>query len=389
MFLRVRNPDGQSATASFQVDGATDPHAYFRALQALPSHWKSYSLRDPAQLDYPQHGGYAHNKHASVGLWVTYDPASDADPQAQDAAKVVIPAYANISDLHVLAVDIDAQQTVLPILDSVVNPSFYQRTVRLDAEKVVVESVDTAGKTITVLRGQAGTTPTAHAAGTRCELSVNSLLNQVRLPLGTEDGHTYVIVWDAYWTDSYLRANTHSHKTFQLSSGGDSIWIEPRLRYEGGSQCCRAPGFNPDIHVAAVDVRSYQNPSTEPDWTKTNGHVRGPGHSGTQPIEPIKEHMLISPGRWVRFVAQVEQRANDYDPFTLWAMDEVSGPVCIYDHVLTSVRPGGLDKFWIEVNSSQVQPVRPDDRDWVMYMRNVVALRDPSSLDAVLVRPVG
>ena len=81
---------------------ATDGNAYFDALVARGDHWKSFSLRPRAgqpvgspyyehQLDHPKDGGYANAN--SGDLWVTYDPAHDADPNRQDAAKVVIPAF--------------------------------------------------------------------------------------------------------------------------------------------------------------------------------------------------------------------------------------------------------------------------------------------------------
>lgn len=71
----------------------SDPHAYFRTLVARRDHIVSYSLRDPAQLDHPKNGGFAHSNTRE--LFVTYEPAKDTYPKRQDAAKVLIPAGAN------------------------------------------------------------------------------------------------------------------------------------------------------------------------------------------------------------------------------------------------------------------------------------------------------
>jgi hypothetical protein len=66
----------------------TDPHAYFKALVARSDHWKSFSLRDSAQIE-------LYRQSRSLPAAVTYDYANDPDPRRQDAAKVVIPATTN------------------------------------------------------------------------------------------------------------------------------------------------------------------------------------------------------------------------------------------------------------------------------------------------------
>jgi hypothetical protein len=78
------------ATAAAGVTDGPSPHEYFDALVARPDHWVSASLRDQAWLD-------AHYKGDTsvVGKWITYDPANDADPDRQDAAKVTLPPDKN------------------------------------------------------------------------------------------------------------------------------------------------------------------------------------------------------------------------------------------------------------------------------------------------------
>ena len=74
---------------------------------------------------------------------------------------------------------------------------------------------------VTVARGQAGTRAQSHSAGAAVIINSNSLSNQVRCPIASEDGHTYFFTWDAYWTDSYSRSGLTNHKAFQLGSGGN------------------------------------------------------------------------------------------------------------------------------------------------------------------------
>src|SRR5689334_7354678 len=83
------------ALASLAIDRSEliaqgDQHAYFNALVQRSDHWKSYSLRDPKQLEGPALGGYAVGNSEK---WVTYNPAADTDRHKQDAAKVVIPSF--------------------------------------------------------------------------------------------------------------------------------------------------------------------------------------------------------------------------------------------------------------------------------------------------------
>lgn len=87
--VRLINQDGQDARGVFDAVAdtplpGTGAHAYFEALRAHPAHWRSYSLRDQAQLN-----KYSQKKPA-VYPPVTYDPANDTYHTPQDAAKVVI-----------------------------------------------------------------------------------------------------------------------------------------------------------------------------------------------------------------------------------------------------------------------------------------------------------
>lgn len=71
MFARLINPDGQQALVPFTVDGAEDPHAYFKGLRARPDHLRSWTLRTQAELD-----GLVKGATASTAF--TYDAEYDA-----------------------------------------------------------------------------------------------------------------------------------------------------------------------------------------------------------------------------------------------------------------------------------------------------------------------
>ena len=69
-----------SADAMSAADG---PHEYYARLAARDDCVRAYSLRNQAQID-------EFRRSRDEPSMVTYDPASDTDPRAQDAAKVVI-----------------------------------------------------------------------------------------------------------------------------------------------------------------------------------------------------------------------------------------------------------------------------------------------------------
>lgn len=88
------NGDGQIDEGCVVVPPPTGNHGYFNSLVALTQNLlRAYSLRDPAQLTFPNQGGYAHSN--TRPLVVTYDPTHDPDPRRQDAAKVTIGTSSN------------------------------------------------------------------------------------------------------------------------------------------------------------------------------------------------------------------------------------------------------------------------------------------------------
>lgn len=376
--------DGPSWTVGAQ---APSQHAYYDNLRNRPNHWLSYSLRDPAQLAAPRDGGYANSNDPVLGLSVTYAPALDTHPARQDAAKVVIPAFT--ASTGRLTNTVGATTAVLDVT-SMPTSFVVGRTLQIDNELLVITVRDLPNSRITVARGQHGSAAASHVAGSVIRASNNSLENQVRLPLGTQDGHTYLFTWDSYWTSSYVASGLTNHKAFQFSSGKDAIWIEPRTRYDGGSPCCETGGFKAGIDVATVDIRAYQNPGGAATWSAAD-NMLGPAVTGKEPLQPKMGSFSIKPNKWTRFWLQVEQRPNDYDYVDYWVADETQNPVQIYKRLPVSVRTvngvSSIDKFWIEFNTSYAN-YRGNSQSLVSYVRNFVALINSGDPTPFLVRPI-
>jgi hypothetical protein len=354
---------------------AGDPHAFFDALATRPDVFKAYSLRPreghsitspyyEKQLLQRDRGGYAHCNVCD--LWITYAPSEDRDPEAQDAAKVVIPAfYWRRPDLPVLGAAVSASATTLPITANGFSSAWRPpHVIKIDDEIMGIVSGTT---TTSVTRGLFGTTPAPHAAGTQVWINTNTVPNAVRVPVNSTDGHTYLFVWDAYWTNSYMNSGLWNHKTFNLLSSG--IWLEPGSRYDS-----RLAEFDPSVHVAELRVRGY-------------GEV-GPGVTNTQPLEP-RVNFMIKRSVWTRYWVQIEQRAGDYDYMDMWIADETRDAVRTYTRLPLIVQGGSIDEFYLEWNTSTDEHVRGDTRDFVSYVRNVVVLRDAGDPTKFLQRPLG
>ena len=380
------------------VAQAAGEHDYFNSLVSRPEHWKSYSLRSTAQLNYPKNGGYANGN--SGNLDVTYNPSNDYDLHRQDAAKVVIPTWNdNINTL--LARPMSATDTTIWLKSTTgsvtgVTTGINVRGIYIKIGDEIVRGstaeypLDRAtGEFVLSARGVNGSTAAAHSVGEGLQPGKNSLGNQIRVPLGTTDGNKYLVTWDGYWTDSYLNTGLTNHKAFQFSSGGDNIWLEPQTNFAGGG-AYGAGCFDESVHVAGIGIRSYNAINGDPDYSKTAGNSAR--ITNGEPIAPKVGVFCLYPNRWTRFWMEIEQRANDYDIMSFWVADEVQNAVKIYDKIPVSVRTatGGIDKFWLEFNTSTayLPPERlANQRDLVAYIRNVAALKNYSSADSFLIKP--
>jgi len=379
---------------------AADTNAYFDALITRAGFWKGYSFRPKPghgpdspyftnQLEYKNQGGY--QQSSSAPKYVTYD-------EAVDAAKVVIPAWVQPNWSMVLGAGMGASDTKLyPSPWSSGSFSNLGRQIKVDGEIMVLKAVDpdgTSPRGVTVSRSQYGTKAAAHTAGSAIYLSNNSLPHQVRVPLDTIDGNKYVFTWDVLYSSSYVGTGLAGNKTFQFTSGEDSVWWEVKTRMDGGSQSSKPAGFNPAVHVGGLDVRSYNSPGGLANWLLTDGNKLGPGVTNNNPVAPMDSTFILYPNRWIRYWVVVDQRENDYDYIDLYASDEQTDPRLIYKHIPASTFNKGtqsIKKFWLEFNDSAA--LLPDERvasgkDLVAYVRNFAALMNVSDVKPLLVRPV-
>jgi hypothetical protein len=388
-FNTIQIPTAQSA----------GPHDYFNSLISRSDFWRGYSLRDNALLTTSvSGGGYASCNSCTKAI--TYNPATDPDPNRQDAAKVVIPAFTSGFGTS-LASAIDSSQTVIPF--TYLDGNYVRgRGIKIDNEIVTVNSTDLTAKTATVNRGVGGTTATSHASGTGAKASINSTESQIYLPLFTTDGNTYLFTWDGLWTDSYLNNGIINHKTFQFTSGSNNdsggLWLEPNTNFSSASSLQSCVGYNNSTMVAGISARSYNGTGGGADWSTTAGNLTGPGVTNTEPLQSSinpRQPFCVYPNKWVRFWVRIDQRASDYDYMDMWVADETQNPVQVYKNIPISVRPYGspvnsIRKFWLEYNTSSDEFLRGNGRDFVAYVRNFASLiNPPSDLSSLLVKPVG
>lgn len=327
---------------------STDPNAYFNSLVSRPDHWKSYSLRNQAQL--------LQYKNSSAAASVNYIYPNDSNPHKQDAAKVVIPPFTD-GVFYSLAAAVGAADTTLQFSGWHSN-FIVGRGILLDNEAMRILTIDSTNKRVTVARGYAGTIATPHAAGVGIHIGINSLQNQVRLPIGTADNNVYLFTWDTYWTDSYLKTGLTNHKAFQFSNTSDAIWLEEQARYGGAY----STGFNAATDVASITFRSYST-AIAPVTT-------------VDPLQPKAGQLIVKPNRWTRQWVQIEPRSDTADRMSVWVADEVTSPVLVYDNL--PLTGWGIGKFWLEFNTSEDKYVRGDTRDLVAYVRNLAVLKNPT-----------
>lgn len=215
------------------------------------------------------------------------------------------------------------------------------------------------------------------AARVTIPVGTNSLPNQVWLPMETEDGHSYTVIWDARF-GTEVRADLsglRNWKTFQFRAAkayGDEegIWCEVQTRIDGGRDPFKTP-LSPDF-IGGVDVRGYRT------W--------GPNVTFREPLEPRFASFPVRPETWTRYFWRIEQRANDWDLISLWVADENTDPVQIIDRLQGEVF-GRIGHFDLEFNTSNSE-ILPGRGELNVHVRNVAMLRDVADITPLLQRPV-
>jgi hypothetical protein len=261
-----------------------------------------------------------------------------------------------------------------------------------------------------------------------------SLPNQVRLPIGTSDGTTTLVTWDAWFGSEFRFDNTGigTYKTFQFASPADRIWFEVRTKFkqdearnrrraskvprakraragsseqaapnpgaaaatpppptkdaaprakgrarrDSGPVAAAAPPASGDrVDIGVVDARGYG----------AGGTTLGPNVLRGAPLAPQAGSFTIRAETWTRYWVLIEQRANDWDLMSLWVADEDHDPVQLIDRLQFNVKKS-VDSFWLEYNTSSHPREGLGQR--VGYVRNVVMLRNAKDVASLLQRPV-
>jgi hypothetical protein len=359
---------------------------YFDALVSNPAFYKGYSLRPIAgapktspyyekQLLSQRVGGFVQTGKKTTTACVLYDVT-------MDAAKIIIPTW---HQSFVLDAPLSATDGLLTGA-FLGNSGWANHTLKVGAELITIErgyaiTVDDAGVShysYPILRGQFGTTPLPHLPGTVFQKNGNSLDDQVRVPVGTQNGHQYLFVWDAYWTPSYLGSLMRPmsrQKTFQLASSG--IWMEPGCVWngtvaDGDATPSLIPGFDGTKHIAGYALRAYDAAPT--------------GMINRNPVAPAVGQFILHPDRWTRMWVLIDQRDGvQSDLLSTWTADAVQGVIQVHDQVPCKVRMNKagtlrtIEQFYLEFNTStdELFPSRAiDQRDLVAYVRNIAVLKD-------------
>jgi hypothetical protein len=363
--------------ALFAIDGrflsraaaaAGDPYEYFNALVKRSDHWKSYSLRSAAQMN-----AYRHS--TARPMYVTYDPENDPYPGRQDAAKVSVPEF-DPTVFSQLAKPISATDTkIMMTAPSTLMTARLagRRSIRVESEIMTIvrePGNSITDQTVSVLRGQQGTSAKSHTDGSSVFVSSNILINQLRLPVSTEHGNSYLFTWDTWYGPEfdYDNAGIGNYKTFQFGA--------PIYFFQVDSLFSEAPGSN----LAMAGARGTGHGSLD------EKEKYGPNIISAYPLRPQVGQFTIHPETWTRYWVYIEQNAADWDPITMWVADESHDAVKLFDKLQFNV-PDTILQFILEFSTSSNE-LEAGRGTMVAYVRNWVALRNPKDPQSLLQRPL-
>jgi hypothetical protein len=209
-----------------------------------------------------------------------------------------------------------------------------------------------------------------------------SLRSTVRLPIGTTDGTSTLVIWDAWFGSEFRFSNTGigNYKTFQFASPANRIWFELRTRFKQAESGRKGRGGvigggGGSDAVGELDVRAYG----------AKGTALGPNVERGGPLTPRAGVFTVRAETWTRYWVLLEQNANDWDPVSLWVADEDTDPVQIIDRRQLNIKKS-VEQFWIQYNTSTQSTKGLGAR--TSYVRNVVMLRNINDVRSVLQKPV-
>ena len=337
--------------------------------------------------------------------FIKYDFSGDTDRHKQDAAKLVIQAFGSRGTLGAGIGATDATITV--VSDSIPNIGTSQGF-RIDNEIMMCDaSVDmnpvASGNqcflkgggtyTVRVARGQFGTAAAPHGSGVAFKTVVNGLdpASQLRYPLHTKDGNTYIFTFDFYFTDSWIGvglAGDTGAKFFQFSNT-NTFWLETIFPYKGGdSSSGKCAGYDSGggagNFVSGLWLRSYNSAyAGAASWAASGGNRVGPNVTNTAELQPMgpapapNSGFCIKPNTWTRVWYRIQQKPNDYDILDMWIGDETRDAVKLFEGIQLSVATDGgrpeRDHEMVGRGEQHVLPAHPGERQSVPRARHVSA----------------
>lgn len=356
--MRVTDDAGfADKTISFVVQAAgTGPHAYYESLRTSSECFKAYSMRPQAGQTTPVNttAGVAdctnHRWASQLATgrffptfnWVSYcftgtEPncggVADDDPQKQDAMKQEVQVFNPVgmweadnnasTNTTVLGEAITANQTQFKILHGNMAwergksfliggwPGGEIVTIDVYCKDLVVNGVcQYTGKrhpttdTVTVSRGQFGTTAQEWPAGQPVQRNDNGLQDNNRFLQIKTDGSisaTYLLTWDTYWADGYNGTGMAAHKFNQISSHnqGDQ-WAEFKPLYQGDTN---PTAYQQGVDVGTLGFRWYAQ-------SLRQGFFQEPGAPLTDENDDPTVGFIIKPNTWTRVWMLVEANAE-------------------------------------------------------------------------------
>jgi hypothetical protein len=372
-------------------------------------------------------GGYS--KHSTASR-VTYDPASDTHPFAQDAMKTLVYTWV---DNFVVKTAITPEATVVH-LQITTDTTYIENgsSILVDDEVMYVLSIPNntgqpsdgaGGRYVTVTRAYASTAAVYHPTTSFARRSNNSIWPQWHPPIGTANGFAYLITHDCYITSDYMPAPFQAFKAFQLGSTTGGNWLEQQIRFSMNENY-QPPSYDPAVHVGVATWRGYGNITTESNWvTACSGKVGDYGRytydqgimsgkkdplsgqlNAVPPLVGENGGFLLYPNRWFRTWWFYKQNLNDWDDMTIFMADEVQEPrqeLYPMKMSIDGAATGSISKFWVELLTSKTEFTRPwvglydspaDLPPLAMYHKNLGVHRMPLSstvedIEEFLVKP--
>lgn len=189
---------------------------------------------------------------------------------------------------------------------------------------------------------------------------------QKRFPIAISSG-SMLLTWDLRFDQNFaFKGNGYlgRHKTFQIGQNNDR-WVVLKTDYANAAQSGVA-----ELYVAAGGGTQWYGPGT---YT-----VR------QEVLEPSLAKFFIAANTWTRVWVWLQDIGQPVSYMSVWVADESRGPVQLYNRLAMIVPSSGLDKFWLEYDTSQDTAVNPAMRSW---NRNLVVLKNVADVKTLLQRP--